>query len=140
MHGDAKPENMLCSEGLAPRCAALDFGWVGEGYGVRDVAYLLWDQIATNLVEDLLSEYHTMLLDQLPPAARSPYSRTVLKQHFDLAVLDFIRWELGFKGGTHFWAMPWAIQTVRTVLDQLDGGVVRSPAHYATAVARAFPI
>ena len=86
---------MLCSEGLAPRCAALDFGWVGEGhehaemqqqeankseswisngcvicrkngltaqklclplamagYGVRDVAYLLWDQIATNLVED----------------------------------------------------------------------------------------
>lgn len=140
VHGDAKPENMLCSHGPAPRCAALDFGWVGEGYGVRDVAYLLWDQIATNVVEDLLSEYHTMLLDRLPHAAKSAYTRTVLKQHFDLAVLDFIRWELGFKGGTYFWAMPWAIQTLRTVLDQLDGGVLRSTAHYATAVARAFPI
>ena len=32
MHGDAKPENMLCSHGPAPRCAALDFGWVGEGH------------------------------------------------------------------------------------------------------------
>ncbi|CAE7226551.1 pkn1 [Symbiodinium sp. CCMP2592] len=91
VHGDAKPENMLCSDGPAPRCAALDFGWVGEGYGVRDVAYLLWDQIATNVVEDLLSEYHTMLLDRLPHPAKSAYTRTVLKQHFDLAVLDFIR-------------------------------------------------
>eukprot|EP00439_Symbiodinium_sp_Y106_P066332 s2250_g10.t2 len=90
VHGDAKPENMLCSHGPAPRCAALDFGWVGEGYGVRDVAYLLWDQIATNVVED--------------------------------------GWELGFKGGTYFWAMPWAIQTLRTVLDQLDGGDVKLPA------------
>ena len=72
--------------------------------------------------------------------------------------------ELGFQGGTYVWALllgaevrvpsensfedvlchqplrPWAIQTLRTVLDQLDGGVLRSTAHYATAVARAFPI
>ncbi|CAE7735891.1 pkn1 [Symbiodinium pilosum] len=135
VHGDAKPENLLCSEGSSPRCAALDFGWVGEGYGVYDVAYLLWDQIATNVVEDFLSLYHQMLLDLLPPASRAAYTHAILKQHFDLAVVDFIRWELGFKGGTYFWAMPWAVQILRDVLNQLDGGVPHPPAHYAVAVS-----
>ena len=30
VHGDAKPENILCTA-TSTRCAILDFGWVGEG-------------------------------------------------------------------------------------------------------------
>ncbi|CAL1129069.1 unnamed protein product [Cladocopium goreaui] len=104
VHGDAKPENILCTAPpAAVHCAALDFGWVGEGYGACDVAYLLWDQIATNVVEDLVNFYYSLLQERLP--ASSVYSRDILQQHFDLCVMDFMRWQLGFQGGRHFWAM-----------------------------------
>lgn len=82
------------------------------------MAYLLWDQIATNVVEELVNFYYSLLQERLP--ASSVYSRDILQQHFDLCVMDFMRWQLGFQGGRHFWAMPWAVETLRRILEKME--------------------
>ncbi|CAJ1434060.1 unnamed protein product [Effrenium voratum] len=135
VHGDAKPGNLLCTRGRdGYRCAALDFGWVGEGYGMYDVAYLLWDQMATNVVQDLLDFYHAFLGELLPADAAAAYDKDVARDHFELCVVDFMRWQLGFQGGRHFWAMPWAMDIFRRTLARLGSGDA------GEAVAREFPL
>mmetsp|Transcript_119556 Transcript_119556/g.381484 ORF Transcript_119556/g.381484 Transcript_119556/m.381484 type:complete len:459 (+) Transcript_119556:36-1412(+) len=145
VHGDAKPENILCSppDGTEVNCAGLDFGWVGEGYGTYDLIYMLWDVLATNQVEQLLQEYHEMLMARLPAGVGLEYTPAVMRQHFELCTLDFMRWMVGFRklGREHFWAMPWAITVLREVLDKLDvGALLDSEEAYAEAVNREYPL
>lgn len=139
VHGDAKPENILCSTTEEVQCAGIDFGWVGSGYGMYDVIYLLWDQMASNEVERYLDEYHAILMQRLPPETGRDYSPEVMRRHFELCVVDFTRWMIGFRGGEYFWAMPWAVDTLRKVLDRLDGGGKMEEEAYATAVDHEFP-
>jgi len=142
VHGDAKPENILCSgvHGRNVECAGLDFAWVGEGYGMYDIMYLLWDQLAQNVVDDHLNYYRESLLHQLPAEQASAYTPHVMKQHFELCVVDYIRWQVGFRNGSHFWAMPWAMSTLRDVLARLDNGVLLAEDEYAAAIEREFPV
>lgn len=142
VHGDAKPENILCSgqKGRDVECAGLDFAWVGEGYGMYDVMYLLWDKLAQSEVDDHLKAYRETLLQQLPALSADAYTPHVMKQHFELCVVDFIRWQVGFRDASHFWAMPWAMTTLRDVLARLDDGVLLTEEEYAAAVEREFPL
>jgi len=135
VHGDAKFANMLCSaHGGELECAAIDFAWTGEGYGMYDVVYLLWGIMNGNEVKDHLAYYHKELVQRLPSAARKAYTFTEMLKHFELCVLDFMRWWIGFYGGIHFWAMPWALELMRVALNRLDGGQLKTPEEYAIAV------
>lgn len=40
LHGDFKAENILF-DGKGKNCAVVDFQWSGNGYGAKDVVYLL---------------------------------------------------------------------------------------------------
>jgi len=142
LHGDAKPENMLCSarSGMQVQCAALDFAWTGEGYGMYDIMYLLWGEYTQDIVDGYLGEYHDELLRNLGRRASEEYTPLVMRQHFELCVLDFIRWWAGFRKGEHFWAMPWALQIMREVLQRLDSGHLVSESEYAAAIDREYPL
>lgn len=138
LHGDAKPENVLCSgNDDAATCAALDFAWSGEGYGLCDVMYVLWGELTQAIVDDYLGHYRKELLKRLPG---HDFPQRVMQQHLELCVVDFLRWWAGFRGGKHFWAMPWAMDLLRNVLSRLDGGKLLSPDAYCSAVDREFPL
>jgi len=142
LHGDAKPANILCSPGHGDQvtCAGIDFSWVGEGYGMYDIMYLLWGEHTQDTVDEYLFHYHAELLRNLPRSAGIDYRFSVMRQHFELCVVDFIRWWAGFKDGAHFWAMPWALDILREVLHRLDAGELGNEFHYAEAVDRVFPV
>ena len=142
LHGDAKPENLLCSgdRGESVHCAGIDFSWVGEGYGMYDIMYLLWGEYTQDIVDGYLSYYHAELMRQLPNGAGKDYTPLVMRQHFELCVVDFIRWWVGFKNGKYFWAMPWAMDTLRDALQRLDAGKLLSEVEYPHAVDREFPL
>ncbi|KAJ9515189.1 hypothetical protein QJQ45_002314 [Haematococcus lacustris] len=90
------------------RCAAYDFQYTGWGVGMVDVAYLLCSsgdeqQVAAH-EEALLRHYHTTLMSRLgelqpglvAEAAQRTYTWEVLRQHYDLALLDFVRFMAGW--------------------------------------------
>jgi len=147
VHGDAKEENILCSavspggrDAADMECAGIDFSWAGEGYGMYDVMYLLWGEMADNMVDEHLQHYYNELLERLPRHLRTAYTPQVARKHFELCVLDFMRWWSGYREGGHFWAMPWAIDIMRKALDRLDGGRLQEEAAYAAAVDRVYPL
>jgi len=141
VHGDAKYANMLCSmHGGELECAAIDFAWAGEGYAMYDVMYLLWGVMNGNEVRDHLAYYHKELTQRLPSGVRKGYSFSVMLKHFELCVLDFVRWWVGYYSGDYFWAMPWALELMRVALNRLDGGQLKTPEEYAIAVDQMYTL
>lgn len=143
IHGDAKPGNILCSASHGPpdvKCAGIDFSWTGEGYGMYDVMYFLWSELAQNSIDRYLADYHAALLRHLPQKVGADYKPIIMRRHFELCVVDFIRWLAGYHGGESFWGMPWAIATLRDVLFRLDRGQLLEEEAYAEAVDREFPL
>ena len=78
-------------------CALLDLSWVGEGYGMYDLMYLLWGEFTQENVDASLGEYRAELLRRLPPGAGDDYAPEVMRRHFELCVLDLLRWWVGFE-------------------------------------------
>jgi aminoglycoside phosphotransferase (APT) family kinase protein len=123
VHGDFKSENVLfnsdCSE-----CAAYDFQYCGAGYGVRDVAYLLCSSVDAQVVEQqeqqLLDHYHMQLQQQLKQAGKTAaaeqYSREVMAVHYELCLLDYVR----FMAGWGMWGNTrWATVKAKAAMKQL---------------------
>ncbi len=122
-----KTENLLFSEDGA-RCAAYDFQYTGRSYGVRDVVYLFVSSVdSADLqagADELLSYYHTELLDRLVSKgeagveAASRYRPDVMRRHFDLALLDYVR----FMAGWGMWGsgVEWAVRRTRALLPGVE--------------------
>jgi hypothetical protein len=114
VHGDAKAAN-FCFTTDGGTAAAFDFQYVGSGLGARDVAYLLCSaggsrEIGTPGSEDAWLElYFSALAPRLAArgfaveghggdagGAGPPYTRAVLKSHYELAAADFYRFMAGW--------------------------------------------
>ncbi|EFJ50549.1 hypothetical protein VOLCADRAFT_88467 [Volvox carteri f. nagariensis] len=123
IHGDMKNENLLFTKDGA-RCAAYDFQYTGRSYGVRDVVYLFASSVdSSNLdatEDEYLSYYHSELLDRLilkgEPGieAACRYRPEVMRRHFDLSLLDYVR----FMAGWGMWGsgVDWAVRRARALL------------------------
>lgn len=74
------------------------------------------------------------LTQRLPSGVRKGYSFSVMLKHFELCVLDFVRWWVGYYSGDYFWAMPWALELMRVALNRLDGGQLKTPEERAGMV------
>lgn len=101
IHGDCKSANMMFSED-SQKCALLDFQYIGRGPAVRDVIYFFTSSVqglATHETE-LLEYYHHALQDSLKrrgdeeTAAR--YTFDVMMDHYELCLLDYYRFMLGW--------------------------------------------
>jgi Ser/Thr protein kinase RdoA (MazF antagonist) len=113
-HGDFKSANIVhTADGT--KCAAYDFQYVGKGYGVKDVAYLFASSLSPTALgkeQELLQYYHEQLTSLLGDAASS-YTFEVMQAHFELALLDYVR----FMAGWGFWGNgAWASKRAREML------------------------
>jgi aminoglycoside/choline kinase family phosphotransferase len=123
LHGDAKSANFMFSADCSA-CAAYDFQYCGEGFGVRDVAYLIASSVDEDVVEkqeqQLLQYYHQKLQECLQAQGKADaaqrYTYDVMTAHFELCLLDYVR----FMAGWGFWGNArWAQRRARQVLGQL---------------------
>lgn len=156
VHGDFKSPNILFSEDLRATaeavddtiigtqgrstCAVVDFQYVGEGYGARDLVMLLVSsaqmpraqQDAVALEKRILELYHSWLLKYIEesPAARqgtAPYTLEQLQKHYELCLVDYVR----FMAGWGMWGnSDYAESRAREILTTIDGGKALSPAEY----------
>lgn len=100
LHGDFKSENLLFDRDETS-CAAYDFQYCGWGYGMRDVVYLFCssvdERVLRNNEDGLLHHYLTVLLAQLDrQGVACRYSHEVMKQHYELCLLDYVRFLAGW--------------------------------------------
>ncbi len=94
-----------------------------QGFGAKDLAYLLCSSVDEDALEgdgeqQLLQHYHMALLARLAQnnKASSSYTFGVLQRHFDLCLVDYVR----FMAGWGFWGnVGWAQSRTRQVLDRL---------------------
>lgn len=102
VHGDAKLANFCFSLDKA-HAAAVDFQYVGQGTGVKDLAYLAGSAFTSQQLE----AYHTQILDEYiaqVKAALKYYGKQIetdkwereTKQLYPLAWADFYRFLLGW--------------------------------------------
>lgn len=92
----------------------------GEGYGARDVAYLLTSSVQRGVLgqheSSLLRHYHAALVERLTPEQAGRYTFGVFEEHFELCVADFVR----FMAGWGYWgASSWADEKTNKVLERL---------------------
>ncbi|KXZ53981.1 hypothetical protein GPECTOR_6g901 [Gonium pectorale] len=127
IHGDMKNENILFSAD-GTRCGVYDFQYTGRSYGMRDVVYLFASSVDSSDLEskeaDYLSYYHAELTSRLTEAgaasaaAAARYHTGVMKRHFDLALLDYVR----FMAGWGMWGsgVQWATRRARSLLPRVQ--------------------
>ncbi|GLC68366.1 hypothetical protein PLESTF_000683400 [Pleodorina starrii] len=128
IHGDVKNENLLFSAD-GTRCAAYDFQYTGRSYGVRDVVYLFASSVDSSDLDEredeYLSYYHAELLDRLATSrgaagveAAARYRPDVMRRHFDLALLDYVR----FMAGWGMWGsgVDWAVRRTRALIPRVN--------------------
>lgn len=96
VHGDAKPSNFLWS---AQGAAAVDFQYVGEGCGIRDVAYFL-DCCLGEEQDERWLDFYFSLLDK-------PQVEAEWRPLFPVAWADFCRFEQGWRGPTPLGRFSW---------------------------------
>ena len=110
VHGDVKSENILFSKDLST-AALYDFQYVGAGLGVQDVVYLFVAAADDKSLQDggdlhLLKSYHEMFIKKIEKRGlkRDDYPFEKLLEHYQLALLDFYRFLLGWGiwGNHHF--------------------------------------
>lgn len=96
--------------------------YAGSGLGVSDVAYALVSNVDSRKLEgsvdELLQHYHQQLTSQLKPAAAADYTRIILDQHFDLALLDYVRFMAGW--GAWGYGSGWAQRKAKQLLKELS--------------------
>jgi hypothetical protein len=143
------------------RCAAVDFQYCGGGYGARDLAKLVVSALDMGSVERdmgagavadsggsylaveqrILQTYHTKLLARLAgdggggggiaSTSASTYSLAQLKEHYELCLLDYVR----FLQGWGLWGnTDYAEARCLQLLDFLDGGKCLSAEEYRVAL------
>eukprot|EP00241_Pyramimonas_parkeae_P005453 CAMPEP_0114239462 /NCGR_PEP_ID=MMETSP0058-20121206/8480_1 /TAXON_ID=36894 /ORGANISM="Pyramimonas parkeae, CCMP726" /LENGTH=348 /DNA_ID=CAMNT_0001351659 /DNA_START=278 /DNA_END=1324 /DNA_ORIENTATION=- len=140
IHGDFKAANILHSSD-GKRCAAYDFQYVGEGYGVRDMVMLLHSSLQRKTVpseEEILKHYHQCLCRILGHEKAKGYDFDTMMMHYDICVADYVR----FMAGWGFWGTDssWTADKASAVLDKLDGGRQLKPEDYLAAVKQVFPV
>lgn len=92
----------------------------GDGYGARDVAYLLTSSVQRRVLgqheSSLLRYYHTALLQRLSAEQANRYTYEIFEDHFELSVADFVR----FMAGWGYWgASSYADEITSRVLKRL---------------------
>ncbi|KAG2452058.1 hypothetical protein HYH02_003094 [Chlamydomonas schloesseri] len=127
IHGDMKSENLLFSSD-GRRCAAYDFQYTGRSYGVRDIVYLFASSVdssdLTSKADAHLDHYRSALAARLAELkgeaaaaeAMARYHPAVMRRHFDLALLDYVR----FMAGWGMWGSgcDWATRRAKALLAQ----------------------
>ena len=128
-------------------CAVVDFQYVGAGYGARDLVMMFVSsfdmprQYAAMLQAEskMLHVFHTKLTDYIDqfsakgliPAPTQMYTLEQLTKHYELSLLDYVR----FMAGWGMWGnTEYAEQRAMELLQRIDGGVCLSPAEYEIAV------
>jgi aminoglycoside phosphotransferase (APT) family kinase protein len=103
VHGDFKSANVVFTRD-GSSCAAYDFQYVGAGWGMKDVVYMLcsstdadvWEQHE----EELLEHYHSQLVRHLHTLgkhlAAERYTQQVLLRHYKLCLMDYVRFMAGW--------------------------------------------
>lgn len=95
--------------------------YLGGGYGVKDVVYLLGSSVQGRVVEAgeaaLLEHYHKALTSRLPAAAAEAYTSEVMLLHWKYALLDYMR----FMAGWGCWGnASWVARRAREYLAELQ--------------------
>ncbi|KAJ3090343.1 hypothetical protein HK102_004034 [Quaeritorhiza haematococci] len=125
VHGDAKSANIMFSSD-GERAAFYDFQYVGEGYGVRDVVYLLTSSVDGALLRSdegerkLLEFYYQELMKNLELRGvngRDEYTFDEMWKHYEYALADYVRFMVG-------WGMwgndRWACRRTKEILAKWD--------------------
>lgn len=124
IHGDSKAANILFGPVKTgdepPECALYDFQYCGGGYGVKDVVYLLVSSVDARVLQkeeqSLLVYYYEYLVKELKPEQRTAYTLDIMKQHYQLALLDYVR----FMAGWGFWGnSSWAKKEAKKYLNEV---------------------
>ncbi len=123
VHGDAKLENFLFTEGESvPRVAAVDFQYVGRGCGIRDVVYFLSSVYSPEACErwapEALDRYFATLGEQLRvrhPAVDRAALEAEWRQLYPVAWADFQRFLEGWAPGVYD-GDPYAYRLLRQAL------------------------
>lgn len=119
-------ENLLFAAD-GKRCAAHDFQYCGRGLGAKDIAYLFCSGLSSRLLpareEELLQHYHNELMARLQLGGKGEgYTLDVLKEHFGLALVDFVRFMDGWGyWGNNRWATRKVEETLERHRDRLNG-------------------
>eukprot|EP01023_Acetabularia_acetabulum_P005349 TRINITY_DN12181_c1_g1_i10.p1 TRINITY_DN12181_c1_g1~~TRINITY_DN12181_c1_g1_i10.p1 ORF type:complete len:350 (-),score=34.75 TRINITY_DN12181_c1_g1_i10:23-1012(-) len=120
VHGDFKSENILFRKDSSA-CAAFDFQYVGEGYGARDVAYLLCSSTHRSVIEkyeqQLLKFYYDELIDKLNRKRKNKaqYLFDDFQFQFDVCLADYVR----FMDGWGYWGnSSWAVARCKQFLQK----------------------
>lgn len=104
IHGDAKAENVLFNDTFE-RSAWVDFQYVGRGYGVADLVYLLVSSAEADLIKDESDEdrwigfYHQQLCEYLRKRGDvdvEAYTVEICKRHYNFCLADFTRFLCGW--------------------------------------------
>lgn len=124
VHGDFKSANLMWREGPGgqPQCAACDYQYTGKALGMKDVAYFFTSAVSQKTLElheeELLTHYHTTLTQQLTQQQAAEYTFEVAVDHFELCLLDFVR----FMAGWGWWgADDWATTKARKYMAKRFG-------------------
>lgn len=124
VHGDFKSENLLFSHTNV--CAAFDFQYCGEGYGTKDVAYLLCSSVDETILQkhdqELLAYYFEHLHNQLRAQQKDApgYTWETMMLHYKLSLIDYAR----FMAGWGWWGnVSWCQDRVRSYLKDIASTV-----------------
>jgi hypothetical protein len=125
VHGDAKVANFCFSSDMKS-VAAVDFQYVGEGCGMKDVAYLFSSCLSSQECEkyeaELLSYYFEKLKDALSPKISEIEYDALEKEWrlmYPIAWADFVRFLLGWMP-THHKLNAYANQKVSETMKILE--------------------
>ncbi|KAI9209298.1 uncharacterized protein BJ171DRAFT_454265 [Polychytrium aggregatum] len=126
--GDLSLRKSYMEKGRSPsyQASAYDFQYTGYGYGAVDIAYLMTSSVSLATLQgqgesQLLDFYHDQLTHLLGHRCRG-YDRSVLQLHYELALVDYVR----FMAGWGLWGnSSWARHRVDEIMGiwSCDGGV-----------------
>uniref|UniRef100_A0A7S4K565 CHK kinase-like domain-containing protein n=1 Tax=Odontella aurita TaxID=265563 RepID=A0A7S4K565_9STRA len=151
-HGDFKSANLLFrSDGS--ECAAVDYQYVGGGFGMKDVVMLLVSSVDSGTmchgkrerVLELLRYYREALAENLRSIGRVPadrvaaYSFDAAVQHYELCLMDYVR----FMAGWGFWGenCRYAQDECRRIIEDMEegGADLRTEQGWIDALQKRYP-